>query len=404
MELKRFLRRVPIPSLESYLSFRAVSDAIDWTAPPRRLIDTVADVLNRLRDDNRSIVWSDLERAAQFDGFGGRRAMRSVLSEYPDRLIEFDALEGVEACALYLAQRDPEAFDHAHSRFMATRLRNGRDWSGFEVEGKGGLVISTSKAALRNLARKLAPLFQRDRTEEPRLKIDWFRLAENDRFTGESVEQIQFTVYVEDPPQTVTVLDPKNEVARTTIRTLAEASIVIEPKTRTVDVVATGKKVRQDAAKVVVEEVISGGGKLKLRPRRKLKLDKLKADPAFAIGLEDRIRRVGVETLWLTAPDPGGGLVMIESKQTANGNSQDLYAAAANWFGRPGLPNKAGWHVTAAKLRIVFEPEGKAKREKSVAVELRHPDRTNLRDQTHHHRKIADTLLDRWGLYDRAAN
>ena len=53
----------------------------------------------------------------------------------------------------------------------------------------------------------------------------------------------------------------------------------------------------------------------------------------------------------------------------------------------------------AAKLRVVFEPERKGRAEKRVMVELKAPDRSNLRDQTERHRLIAETLLARWGLY-----
>jgi hypothetical protein len=56
--------------------------------------------------------------------------------------------------------------------------------------------------------------------------------------------------------------------------------------------------------------------------------------------------------------------------------------------------------VTGATIRVVFEPEGKSRREKSVGVELKLPDGSNLRDQTRYHRLIAETLLERWGLYE----
>ena len=46
------------------------------------------------------------------------------------------------------------------------------------------------------------------------------------------------------------------------------------------------------------------------------------------------------------------------------------------------LLRRPDWHVTQAKLKIVFYPEAKGKRAKTINVELRAPNGSNLRDQT----------------------
>ena len=88
----------------------------------------------------------------------------------------------------------------------------------------------------------------------------------------------------------------------------------------------------------------------------------------------------------------------IDRKAAREGGGDDLYACAARWFGRYGPPGGHGWRVLAAKLRVVFEPEKGGRAEKRVMVELKAPDRSNLRDQTERHRLIAETLLARWYL------
>ena len=89
----------------------------------------------------------------------------------------------------------------------------------------------------------------------------------------------------------------------------------------------------------------------------------------------------------------------IDRKAAREGGGDDLYTCAARWFGRYGPPGGRGWRVLSAKLRVVFEPERKGRAEKRVIVELKAPDRSNLRDQTERHHLIAETLLARWGLY-----
>ena len=89
----------------------------------------------------------------------------------------------------------------------------------------------------------------------------------------------------------------------------------------------------------------------------------------------------------------------IDRKGAREGGGDDLYACAARWFGQYGPPSGSGWRVLSAKLRVVFEPEKESRAEKRVIVELKVPDRSNLRDQTEQHHLIAETLLARWGLY-----
>jgi hypothetical protein len=105
--------------------------------------------------------------------------------------------------------------------------------------------------------------------------------------------------------------------------------------------------------------------------------------------------------MWLAPPDGAGGLIMVEVKQALEAG--DLYASIERWFGERLFAFSRGWRVVAVRIRVVFEPDGKGKREKAVGVELKLPDRTNLRDQTRQHRLIGETLLDRWGVYAEPA-
>ena len=61
-----------------------------------------------------------------------------------------------------------------------------------------------------------------------------------------------------------------------------------------------------------------------------------------------------------------------------------------------GLINAFFSHLGIDVANITGRPSANP----SLPVELTAPDRTNLRDQTRYHRLIAETLLDRWGLYE----
>ena len=55
-----------------------------------------------------------------------------------------------------------------------------------------------------------------------------------------------------------------------------------------------------------------------------------------------------------------------------------------------------------ARVRIAFHPEGPGKRGKSITVELRAPNGSNLRDQTRRHQIVSEKYLVRWGLIEEA--
>jgi hypothetical protein len=50
-----------------------------------------------------------------------------------------------------------------------------------------------------------------------------------------------------------------------------------------------------------------------------------------------------------------------------------------------------------AKLKIVFYPEAEGKRAKTINVELRAPNGSNLKDQTRRHQIVSEKYLARWG-------
>ena len=84
--------------------------------------------------------------------------------------------------------------------------------------------------------------------------------------------------------------------------------------------------------------------------------------------------------------------VTIETDEDTN-----IHAASARWFGDGDPLLRPEWRVTQAKLRITFHPEANGKREKSINVELRAPNGSNLKDQTQRHQLVSEKYLLRWG-------
>jgi hypothetical protein len=109
----------------------------------------------------------------------------------------------------------------------------------------------------------------------------------------------------------------------------------------------------------------------------------------------DGIKSVAVTLLRLSNIARGFERLTIEVDQD---QQTDIYAASARWFGDSDPLRRPEWRVSQAKLRINFHPEGKGKRAKTINVELRAPNGSNLKDQTRRHQIVSEKYLARWGL------
>jgi hypothetical protein len=91
--------------------------------------------------------------------------------------------------------------------------------------------------------------------------------------------------------------------------------------------------------------------------------------------------------------------VTIENDDTER---RDIHAKSALWFGDSDPLRRPDWQVTQAKLKIAFHPGTAGKRAKTINVELRTPNGSNLKDQTRRHQIISEKYLARWGLIKKA--
>jgi hypothetical protein len=126
--------------------------------------------------------------------------------------------------------------------------------------------------------------------------------------------------------------------------------------------------------------------------RRDFELDRLKRAMPFPTDPSDLIKSVTVTLLRLS----GVGRFARVTIETDEGT--DIHATSARWFGDGDPLQRSEWRVTQAKLRIVFHPEANRKREKAINVELRAPNGSNLKDQTHRHQMVSEKYLLLWGL------
>jgi len=392
--LKRFLRRTPPPELRRYFyaQCNGLSAHIDWdTATPAQL-DALIGAINA--SEKRDAVLADFEQVEHLCNPIGQTAMRSVVATNAHILSHLQGTEGDEARGLILLLQDATLFEQALAAAYADGLRYGRAWSAFNVPGP-----STTCIDLQNLQRFeadiAAELVRVDGTVG-KIKIDAFqRAAVGDMGTVAGPFSVQYTIYSEGLPVSDLVFQG-DEPARQTRRPVFEAAIWYDQVNRTLDVVAAGGRVvRTRIAELFAGNVLGITETIGPVAMRRFALDRLKRPFTGETDPSDGIRSVKVLLLRLAPIGGGYGRVTIEVDPN---NQRDICACSEEWFGDADPLRRPEWHVTQAKLRIVFYREAGRARDKTVTLELRAPNGSNLRQQIRQHQILSQKYLARWGL------
>jgi hypothetical protein len=392
--LPRFLRRVQSSDLQGYFGARAIlfSEQVDWTAKSSALADSVKTAIEVLPERERERVFEDFERIDQVSDEIGQRALRSLIEHNEALLRRFHSCNGSEARGLFVLLTDEKVFDNALATAYAERMRHGRSWSGYCLPAP--LAPSKSPSDIARFEADLSALFREFDGTGRKLKVDWFEHRTCD-LNGAALGQVIHSSYVEGLPECSREFD-REEPKRGTRRPVIEAAICCDPISGMLDIVSKGgRPLREEIAKSFAEHLLDSETALTPVSRRDFDLDRLKRIAAFPTDPVDGVKSVEVTLLRLRDPAGGFGRVTIEAEDTEHG---DIHARSARWFGDFDLLRRPDWLVTQAKLKIVFYPEAEGKRAKTINVELRAPNGSNLKDQTRRHQIVSEKYLARWGL------
>jgi hypothetical protein len=396
--LPRFLRRMQSSDLQRYFATRDISfpEQVDWTAKPVALLVSLKAAIEALPEREREQVFEHFERVDQLSDDIGQRALKSLVEQDEVLLGQLHSCHGSEARGLFVLLTDEEAFDHALAAAYAERMRHGRSWSGYCLSAP--LSLSKSPSDLAGFEADLSALFREFDGTGRKLKVDWFERRTCDLKGAVLGQVIHYSVYVEGLPECMMEFDSK-EPKRRTRRPVIEAAICCDPVAGMLDVVSKGgRPLREEIAKSFADRLLDSETALTPVSRRDFDLDRLKRPMPFPTDPSDGIKNVEVTLLRLRNAAGGFGRVTIELDDARHG---DIHAKSAWWFGDSNLLLRPDWQVTQAKLKIAFYPEAKGKRAKTINVELKAPNGSNLRDQTWRH-QILEKYLARWGLIKKA--
>jgi hypothetical protein len=381
--LYRFVRSVSPQDLRSHLSQNGIPIPanLNWDASAEDFSQGFLKAVDDLAEQERSQLLADIDRVSDMTDEVGQAALMA-LADWRDRLAN---IEGAYHRAHWLYVQSRDAFRQAEEIRYADENQNAqRLWDGFvgprllEVRDDSQ-VIEQFKDAVRELlgaGRVHVEVFGRVRT----------RSGEPDR----GIKQI--TVYSEDFPVDEVVFAThgvKNQ-ARKPVR---ETAITYEPGSGTIEVVGRVKKLREEVASVFAEKLLGVDLSGERLPPRRIDLSPLLDPITFAVDPEDRISRVKLTRLVVSAFDGS----LTQWFDVPFPDDETLYEVLDDEYGAEN-PLRTQVRPWMARIEIQFEPEADRKRGKKINVVLCSPSKCNLRGKTERERLLLNKYLKAWGL------
>jgi hypothetical protein len=153
------------------------------------------------------------------------------------------------------------------------------------------------------------------------------------------------------------------------------------------------KALREQVASLFAEKLLGVDLSGERLPPRRVDLSPLLDSITFAVEPEDRIARVKLTRLVVSAFD--GSLTQWFDVPFAD--DETLYEVLDDEYGVEN-PLRTQVRPWMARVEIQFEPEGDRNRGKKINVVLCSPSKCNLRGKTERERLLLNKYLKAWGL------
>lgn len=223
-------------------------------------------------------------------------------------------------------------------------------------------------------------------------EADWYKVIRLQPITGEEIEILQATIYVEERAESELAFGPSNTLERQIVPKVLEVGLACNIQDRVIEICAKGgKKIRDEYAQAFAKHFAPDSELPVETPRRDVHLDGLYSAPTFEVEPADGIERVEVSALDFFAS--GGGFLRVERR----GDGETLYQFMERRFRTASPLHASGWQVISATIRIIVAATD-GKRRKTLTVTLRSPNTTTLPNKTEAERQFVLDLLERWQL------
>lgn len=383
--LKSLFRGTSPDVLENYFDQKGAKfpDEFDWSLEAGKLANAIEKLLTDMPHNQEDRLRAELEVIQEIGTADGWIAIDEVCGG-----CEIDVPEdgGAEGAAFFVALNHAELLPKIANAASMNRYSGGRQWSCYRMDGAKFTSETVSDPEAR--AQFIEAVFEARNFPESRPhEKDWFSAVRRDRLTDEETEITYLTIYLLDRPIKEMTVDQDNRFLMALRKRVDEMIFAINPGAQEIEVYAKGgAKLHEPLASAFAESFSEESVELvRVEPRR-VDFGPLSMKPDFDISPEDRVESVSVVKLkfW------GEGLRSLYENPS---DDSEIYDIIEHKLGdcSPLLCNDL---MVAATLKIK-----RAKQHgKTLTIDLGHPSRTTLPNQTEEDRKLSIRLLERWGI------
>jgi len=386
-----FLRKSPSQRLEQFFRSRHVEPPtdFDWTSDGRgtAFVDSVNALLSEQSVTKQDTLKGELEHLKTLADPIGLTSSEQICA---GQGIDLEPFDGIEDILLMLAVDHPNLMDRVSVQASLMRRYGGQQWSAFQFDDDGKPWALDSQDARQGFLDDAIEILEMP--AHRKREADWYTVIRLHPITGDEIEILQATIYVEQRPQSELAFGSSDTLERQIVPKVVEVGLACNAQDRVIEICAKGsKKVRDKYAEAFSKHFAPDSATPIETPRRDVDLDTLRSKPTFQTTPADGIEQVKVSALDFFAS--GGGFSRFEVR----GDDETIYQFLDRKFG-PMSPLKAsGWRLTGATIRIVLAAT-EGKRRKTLTVTLRTPNTTTLPNKTEKDRQFVFDLLERWNL------
>ncbi|SEW32924.1 hypothetical protein SAMN04488515_2366 [Cognatiyoonia koreensis] len=386
-----FLRKSPSHRLEKYFHFKGVETRkdFDWTSTGRgtELVESINGLLAELSDLKQDVLKAEIDHLASLANDNGLLSAEQVCA---GQSIDLEGFEGVQDILLMLSVEHPHLIDRVSAQASLIQRTGGKQWSAFQFENDGKPWALGSVEAREGFLAEAIEILELPAHRQR--EADWFKVIRLHPITGEEIEILQATIYVEERAESELAFGPTNTLERQIVPKVVEVGLACNAQERVIEICAKGgKKVRDQYAKAFANHFAPESEIPVETPRREVHLGHLRSMPAFETEPADGIERVEVSSLDFFSS--GGGFSRFERK----GEGENIYRFLERRFGPSSPLTASGWDILGATIRIVVAAS-EEKRRRTLTVTLRAPNTTTLPNKTETDRQFVFGLLERWNL------
>ena len=383
--LKRLFRSTSPGVLKSYFDKRGAEfpDDFEWSLDEARLANETERVLAEFPDDLEDDIRAELELIQEIATEDGWIAIDEVCN---GSNIDVPEDGGAEGAAFFVALNHPQLFPQIVNAASMNRYSGGRQWGCFKLESAEFSDNAFSDPDSRSKFIQAVLAARKFATTRPHYN-DWFSVIRRDPITEEKSEIIYLTLYLLDRPIKEMTVDENNRFLMALRHRVDEMIFAINPSEKEIEIFAKGgAKMHQALAKAFRDSFFDTSiHPIRVEPRQ-VDFSPLRQKPEFDISPLDRIESVSIVKLkfW------GNGL---RSLYECASDDSEIYDIIRHKLGDRS-PLRSGDPMIAATIKIK-----RAKQDgKTLTVDLGHPSRTTLPNQTEDDRALSIRLLERWGI------